>query len=272
MPEGPEIRRSADQLAAALLGRRARQIYFAHEHLKAYESTLARRRVTGVTSRGKAMLIRFEGGWTVYSHNQLYGRWYVKPAGRTPNTRRQLRLAIHNSKQSALLYSASDIDVLDRQGIKEHPFLSRLGPDLLDRRVTASRIARRYVEPAFRRRSLAALLLDQGFVAGTGNYLRSEILFRAGLGPDHRPADLDEEAIAALAASTVATTRRSYRTGGITNDPGHVARLKRSGARYGEYRHFVFGREGKACHQCGDTIVRADYAGRRLYWCPACQV
>ncbi len=271
MPEGPEIRRSADQLAAALVGRQACTVFFAHEHLKPFEKTLTRRRVTGVTSRGKAMLIRFEGGWTVYSHNQLYGRWYVKAAGRVPNTRRQLRLAIHNTRQSALLYSASDIAVLDRDAVREHPFLSRLGPDLLDRRVTAARVSRRYSEPAFRRRSLAALLLDQGFVAGTGNYLRSEILFRAGLKADHRPVDLDDGSLEALAESTLDTTRRSYRTGGITNDPKLVARLKREGARYGEYRHFVFGREGKACFRCGQAIARADYAGRRLYWCPGCQ-
>jgi endonuclease-8 len=36
------------------------------------------------------------------------------------------------AEHSALLYSASDIAVLDAAGIQAHPFLSRVGPDLLD--------------------------------------------------------------------------------------------------------------------------------------------
>ncbi|MCC6706705.1 MAG: hypothetical protein IT492_03995 [Gammaproteobacteria bacterium] len=48
-----------------------------------------------------------------------------------------------------------------------------------------------HYEPAFRRRSVAALYLDQGFLAGIGNYLRSEILFFAGVSPQARPMDLD---------------------------------------------------------------------------------
>src|SRR3546814_3441858 len=48
-------------------------------------------------------------------------------------------------------------------------------------------------------RSLGGLLLDQGFLAGMGNYLRSEVLFAANLLPQRRPRDLDAGERAALA-------------------------------------------------------------------------
>lgn len=271
MPEGPEIRRSADQLARALARRRVSEIYFAFEHLKPFERTLTGSTVTSVSSRGKAMLVRFSGGRTVYSHNQLYGRWYVRDSGRAPDTKRQLRLAIHNSRQSAFLYSASDIAVLDTQELHDHPFLSTLGPDLLDNRVGAAQIVRRLMDFRFERRGLASLLLDQKFLAGTGNYLRSEILYQARLAPTHKPVDLDTHQLGALAEASLNTTRRSYTTGGLTNAPQFVARLKRQGVARSGYRHFVFGREGEPCHVCKRVIVRANFSGRRLYWCPECQ-
>ena len=89
------------------------------------------------------MLTRFDNGLTLYSHNQLYGRWYTTRRPQLPNTARQLRVALHTQTHSALLYSASDIAVLSDRQLSEHPFLSRLGPDILDRSLTASRIAER---------------------------------------------------------------------------------------------------------------------------------
>ena len=52
-----------------------------------------------------------------------------------------------------------------------------------------------HCEPAFRKRSLGSLYLDQRFLAGNGNYLRSEILWAARLNPERKPAALTESAL-----------------------------------------------------------------------------
>ena len=62
-----------------------------------------------------------------------------------------------------------------------------------------------------------------------------------------------------------------YDTGGITNDPKLVRRLKGQGWRRGRYRNFVFSRMNAPCHLCDQTIRKQLMAGRRLYWCPGCQ-
>ncbi len=272
MPEGPEIRRAADQVDAALAGRTVERAYFAFDDLKPYEAALEGAGVIGVTSRGKAMLTRFDNGLTLYSHNQLYGRWYVVSAGKLPKTNRSLRVGIHNDTKSALLYSASDVDVLDDEGLADHPFLARLGPDLLDEELDASGVRLRLADDRFRGRSLGALYLDQGFLAGSGNYLRSEILHFARVHHADRPADLDRPALQRLARQSLGITRRSYRTKGVTNPESRARTLKAEGATYGKYRFAVFGRQGLPCHECGDTIERVDVASRRLYFCPTCQV
>lgn len=271
MPEGPEIRRAADRLAKILVGRPLERVTFAFTHLKHYEPELTAAQVLDVRTRGKAMLIHFDCGQVIYAHNQLYGRWYLCKKGRPPRTRRQLRLALETATDSALLYSASDITVLADHGLAEHPFLARAGPDLLTDDPSAKDIADRLSAPTFRRRQLAMLLLDQSFVAGLGNYLRSEVLFAAGLHPELKGVDLSRPEALKLARAIRRLTQRSYQTGGITNDLKTAARLKARGLPRRAYRHYVFSRAGEPCFACGECIVRENHAGRRLYRCPHCQ-
>ena len=271
MPEGPEIQLAADAVAAAIAGRPTTADCFAFDQLKKYEEKLTGVEVTAVQARGKAMLTRFANGWNIYSHNQLYGKWMVRDAYDFPDTNRQLRLAIHNEEKSALLYSASDIAVLRDEELDSHPFLSKLGPDLLETRVTVPLVAERFVADEFRRRRLTSLLLDQGFLAGLGNYLRSEVLFVARVHPSLRPMDCSEGQIEALAEAAVSLTRQSYQTKGITNDLALAKKLKAEGQSFREYRFWVFDRDGRPCYNCGTAIIKDSVGGRRLYYCPNCQ-
>jgi len=271
MPEGPEIRRAADQVARAIAGRRAEAVRFGLPALRRHERSLTGRRVEAVETRGKALLIHFEHGRSLYTHNQLYGRWYVVKPGRLPKTGRDLRLAIETRERWALLYSASDIELWRREALATHPYLSRLGVDLLDPGVRPADVAAQVQDPRFSRRSLGALLLDQGFLAGIGNYLRSEILYVARLRADQTLAALDEVARRRLAEAALSLTRQSYRTKGVTNDLERAASLKAEGAPFGRYRHHVFDREGEPCWTCGTSIVRRTAAGRAVFECPRCQ-
>jgi endonuclease-8 len=271
MPEGPEIRRAAEQVARAIAGRRAEAVRFGLPALKRHQRTLSGRRVEAVESRGKALLIHFDGGRSLYTHNQLYGRWFVVKPGKPPKTGRDLRVAIHTRERWALLYSASDIELWRRDELAAHPYLARLGVELLDPTVKTADVLAQVQDPRFARRGLGALLLDQGFLAGVGNYLRSEILYVAGLRAEQRLVDLDLADRRRLADAALALTRQSYRTKGVTNDLERAVRLKAQGMPFGRYRHHAFDREGEPCWTCGTTVRRLTAAGRSVFECPRCQ-
>jgi len=271
LPEGPEIRRAADQVSRAIAGRRAEAVRFGLPALRRHGRSLSGRRVEAVESRGKALLIHFDHGRSLYTHNQLYGRWYVVKPGKPPKTGRELRLAIETRERWALLYSASDIELWRRELLATHPYLARLGVELLDPKIGLPDVLVQVEQARFARRGLGALLLDQGFLAGIGNYLRSEILYVAGLRADQKLADLDAPARHRLADAALALTRQSYRTQGITNDLERAARLKAGGTTFARYRHHVFDREGEPCWTCGTPIVRLVAAGRGVFECPRCQ-
>jgi endonuclease VIII len=271
MPEGPEIKRAADRIAAAIIPYPVEEIWFAFEHLKHNEPLLKNQIVTALEPRGKALLIRFENGLNIYTHNQLYGKWVVRKAHSYPQTNRQLRLAIHNARRSALLYSASDIEVIEDSMLEQHPFLNRIGPDVLSDWITPTVIKQRLLDPAFQRRRFISLLLDQHFLAGLGNYLRSEIAFVAKVHPTCRPLDCSLEQIDALAEAAITIPVQSYKTGGITNSLTLVAQLKQQGYSRSQYRHWIFNREAEPCFVCASSIRKEMAGGRRYYYCPHCQ-
>jgi endonuclease-8 len=224
-----------------------------------------------VAPRGKAMLISFDNGLYLFSHNQLYGKWVVLKKGQVHHTTRQLRIAITTPMGEARLYSASDIEVLTKSGLSTHPFLSKLGPDILDEALSDEAFIERFHLPQFLKRTLASLLLDQAFIAGTGNYLRSEILFDQKLNPKCRLGELSQKQRTALAMAVREITQRSYETHGICVSKPDQKQLRAEKNDYEYYRFSVFGHDGRACLRCSTPIEKTNIASRRLYFCPNCQ-
>ncbi|ELY5852238.1 endonuclease VIII [Cronobacter malonaticus] len=262
MPEGPEIRRAADKLEAAVAGKPLTHVWFAFPELKPFEAQLTGARVERFETRGKALLTHFSCGLTLYSHNQLYGVWRVVKAGETPQTTRSLRVRLETEDAAVLLYSASEIEMLDADGVAAHAFLQRVGPDVLDMSLTVEQVKERLLSPRFHRRQFSGLLLDQAFLAGLGNYLRVEILWQAQLAPRHKAIELSNTQLDALASACLEIPRLSYETRGTMDENKHHGAL---------FRFEVFHRAGKKCRRCGGIIEKTTLSSRPFYWCPGCQ-
>ena len=101
MPEGPEIRRAADRIAAVLERQLVEQAWFGLKRLQRLGPELSGARVD---THGKALLVRFTNGLNLYAHNELCGVWRVCPRGRPPETGRNLpgRTAYLGAQRPAL--------------------------------------------------------------------------------------------------------------------------------------------------------------------------
>jgi formamidopyrimidine-DNA glycosylase len=134
------------------------------------------------------------------------------------------------------------------------PDESRLGPDALS--VTQRQLAAALAIPPGRTSGAAPLkarLMDQERVAGVGNLLADEILWRAGLAPGRRTPLTDDE-MRTLHRELRATLRQLGRRGG-----SHMGELMEARA------------EGGRCPRDGSELVRETVGGRTTYWCPAHQ-
>lgn len=135
------------------------------------------------------------------------------------------------------------------------PDETRLGPDALSISLAQLRLA---LAVAPRRDGagapLKARLMDQERVAGIGNLLADEILWRAGLAPGRRTALGDGE-VRVLHRSLRTTLRQLAKRGG-----SHMGDLM-------EQRHA----DGH-CPRDGVALRRETVGGRTTYWCPAHQL
>lgn len=131
-------------------------------------------------------------------------------------------------------------------GVELDPDESRLGAD-------AATLTTAQLEAALGRSTapLKARLLDQSRVAGVGNLLADETLWRAGLSPCRQAGSLGADETSALAA-----TLRSV-IGELTERGGsHTGDLH-------EQRH-----RGGVCPFDGTELRREQVGGRTTYWCP----
>ena len=148
MPEGPEIRRAADRVFKGVGGVPVTLVFHLPE-LAPWNELFESTRIERIETRGKAMLTWLTGGYVVYSHNQLYGRWEVLAEGKTSRSRRSLRVEIRSATHTARLLSATDIAILHEDDLHEHPFLQKLGPDALDLTVTPAVVRKRLSDKAW---------------------------------------------------------------------------------------------------------------------------
>ncbi len=271
MPEGPEIKRAADRISKALAGQEVEKIRFLYPTISKHQKLISGAKVTSVNSNAKAMLINFDNGFTLYSHNQLYGKWTINMRTTANRSRRSLRVEFLTSKKAIRLWSATDIELISTDKVKSHPFIKNLGPDVLCDFVDYSVLSDRLQSRDCRNRMAAHLMLDQKSFGGLGNYLRSEILFFANINPHLKPRELDSNSLLKWAMSIKDISMRAYVNNGITvsKDIEEQGKLNGEPRRY--WRHYVFTRNDRPCRICSSKIVRLRFGGRRLDYCPTCQ-
>lgn len=118
------------------------------------------------------------------------------------------------------------------------------------------------------RRSVKAVLLDQGVLAGVGNIYADEALFMAGIHPVTPFADLTGPRLLALGRAVKGVLVKSVKNRGTTFSDYRLP----DGAKGGNQgRLMVYGRGGQPCRRCGTAITRSVVAARGTHVCPRCQ-
>ena len=268
MPEGPETKRMADKIKSALVGKKILKTTFLYPTISKLNNKNII--VKDVISNGKAILIRLNNNKTIISHNQLYGKWSSNYINTPISHNRSLRIEFITKKKAVRLWSATDINVLDSQNEHLHPYLKKIGPDVLSDNVTFKIIFERLISKKFRNRQLSSLLLDQHFIAGIGNYLRTEILFFSGLMYNNKPSLLSKSDQILISKNIKDISLRSYFQKGITISKIDELKYKRD-RKYRKNRFMAFARAGRYCFICNNKISKKVVGSRRIYFCIQCQ-
>jgi formamidopyrimidine-DNA glycosylase len=216
-------------------------------------SALTGRRLVSARRRGKLMLVDLDDATVLGIHFGMSGRLVVDGVA-------SLGRLLYAPAADAGRYERFGISFTDGGtlavrdprrlgGVELDPDEERLGPDALT--VTLSQLRRAL---AGGHSPLKARLLDQSRLAGVGNLIADEVLWRAGLAPG-RPA----------MSLTPQELRRLHR---------HLSRglfdlMERGGSHMGDLQPQR--QSGGLCPRDGTPLTRDAVGGRTTFWCPSHQ-
>jgi endonuclease-8 len=253
VPEGDTIAWAANRIRPVLTGRVPDEILTPQRRhaMDRWPERLAGRAVESVSTHGKHLFIRFEGGLTLHSHLGMVGYW------RVAMERRPWRAAwviFGVGSRWVGEFKGPLLELVTDARLRSDQRLARLGPDVLAQQFDAERyLSRLHADDPTR--MLGDALLDQSNVAGLGNIWKAEACWEAGIDPWRALSTItDAEALAVIEAV------RPRMQQSATEGPRAVS------AR-------VYKRTGQPCRRCGGRIMARGQgdANRTTYWCPQCQ-
>ena len=259
MPELPEVELYR-RLAERALGRRVAEVdapdaWFLKQGLtdSALATAVEGRSFTRARRTGKLLLLDTDDGPTVGLRFGMTGRLLVDgAAGIDELIYSSVRDEPAWDRVTFRFEDGGDLRVRDPRrlgGVLLDPDEHRLGVDAVS--ATPAQVA------AALRGSTTALkarLLDQNRLAGVGNLIADELLWRAGLDPTRPAGSLTSAEVRRLHRHLARTVADLLDAGG-----SHTGRL-------GPER-----RPGGRCPKDGMELRRATVGGRTTWWCPAHQ-
>ena len=261
MPEGLEVEYYR-RLADTVVGRRIRVVdapdaWYVKGGVAPADvvAALEGRRITATRRIGKLLLVDTDGP-TLGLRFGMTGRLLVDGGAAIEHLEYSSRREDPAWDRFVLQFGttrrpAGDLRLRDprRLGAVElDPTTDHLGVDLFDVTPTALTAALNGSAAP-----LKARLLDQSRVAGLGNLLVDEILWRARLAPDRPAGSLDSAEQRRLQRVLRTTVHQLLERGGSHTGDLMVARVR-----------------GGTCPRCGSALDRETVGGRTTYWCRSC--
>lgn len=258
MPELPDVEGFRGVFESCAKGRAIRHVEVRDAGVlhgisaRGMREALEGRRFTAAERRGKWLLAR-TGGPTLMLHFGMTGSLVCAGPGDEPAAHdrvlftlgggRQLRFRDQRKLQGLwLAYDESDVErLLGGQG----PDALAVGRDEFGAALAA------------RRGSLKTALTDQSTVAGLGNLLADEILWRARLRPAGRTSALTAADRDRLYTAMRGTLRSAVAAGRVPPRDSWLTGRRDD--------------PDPTCPRCGGPLRRTRMAGRGTVWCPRCQ-
>lgn len=140
-----------------------------------------------------------------------------------------------------------------------------VGPDLMTEEVDVNVYFQVIRNARISKLKIMHFMMEQKYLSGIGNYLRSEILYKARINPHRKLETLSDNDVYSLFYFSKLTIWESYKSNGLTIkdyfDPeGNI----------GSYRCLCYGRDKD---DNGFQIIKEDDdRGRQITWCPDVQI
>lgn len=268
MPEGPEVKRMAMNLAERIEGKvlevadvlGGKWIKNPIPNISDFKENLPSK-VLNVNVKGKSIQIYLENGWTIWNTLGMSGGWRDVQGKHS-----HFKLKVIDGKTvwfEDVRRFGNIIFIKTEQELQKR--LNNIGPDLLNENVDIEMFSS--VIRKAKRRAICKVLMDQKCFGGIGNYLKAEILYRAKISPWRICSDLTDEEILGLYKFSILVIKKSFEQGGAT-----LATYTDMNGNKGE---FVFSFHVYMKDKCPlgfDVRREITPDGRTTHWVPEVQI
>ncbi|MPZ22931.1 MAG: bifunctional DNA-formamidopyrimidine glycosylase/DNA-(apurinic or apyrimidinic site) lyase [Dehalococcoidia bacterium] len=271
VPELPEVETLRRDLDPEIVGREILKGWISENAPRLVQGmppqvfldSLARRRFTGTSRRGKYLVLELDDGTAFILHLRMTGQLLlvdpqsvVDPYARARfwlDDGRELRF--RDVRKFGTMWHVADRELV----------LHRLGLEPLSDEFTTAAL---YAALARRAAPVKAVLLDQHVIAGLGNIYVDEALHLARVHPLAPARDLSRRQAGAIREGAVRVLEQALSNRG-SSFRDYVDSRGRPGSNVQHLR--VYKRTGEPCLSCGREIVRTLAGGRSTHYCPGCQ-
>jgi endonuclease-8 len=164
--------------------------------LDRWPDRLASARVEAIDTHGKHLFLRFDNDLTIHSHLRMSGRWRVFERGWDWGRRAWTAwLVLETATHAVVQFNGPILELVRSTRTRFDPYLRRLGPDILAKRLDLDAILVR-LRSDDQTRPIGDALLDQRTVAGIGNLWKNESLHACRIDPWRELAQVDERELA----------------------------------------------------------------------------
>ena len=276
MPELPEVETARRLAARVAVGRRIVDVWCAADPIvlesapARFRTALRGRRVLAVRRHGKHLWLELDRRPWLVMHFGMTGRLHVprRPPLRLRSTRgapsdawpprfARLHLRFDDGGELVMADARRLGRIRLRHDPRAEPPLAGLGFDALRELPPPARFHELLRE---RTAPMKALLLDQSFAAGVGNWIADEVLYQARIDPRRRAGTLTGDEIRRLRTALARVIAVSVRA---RNDSDRYPRTW--------LFHDRWGRNPKAYTARGEKIRHDTIGGRTTAWVPSVQ-
>lgn len=273
MPELPEVETIKQILEPQIKGLSIkaavvnRPDVVAHPDSEEFCRRLEGQYISGMTRRGKYLIILLKDGSRLIIHLRMTGCLLLTPSDYPEKKHTHIILQLQNDKE--LCFSDTRrfgrLWLLKKDERDTYSGIEKLGSEPFDPNFSAEYLITRLGK---RKKAIKECIMEQSVIAGIGNIYSDEIMFEAGIYPARPANSLTGEEWTRLAAVIPRQLYYFIEKNKVT--PEEYLEAKGENYRNTPFLR-VYGKEGKPCTVCGNTLRRMVIGGRSSIFCPCCQ-
>jgi formamidopyrimidine-DNA glycosylase len=270
MPEGPEVKNMVLHLNKFLSGKTLHQIVihsgrYSKKNPDNFSKFIEKLplKIIEVRNKGKFIWFQFEGGWTMWNTLGMTGGWKLEK-----DKHSHCEFILDNDKSLwfndirnfGTIKFCNNVEDFEKK-------IKSLGPDILEDEFTLEIFESLLKQNKLKEKTLPEIFMNQKYLSGLGNYLKSEILYESKISPFRKLGDITDSDIQILYKNIKKISLASLKAGGAT-----IRNYSNINNEKGKYV-FEFKVYQQKKDPLGNIVKKIDTKDKRTtHWVPEVQI